>query len=155
MGTDPRARVAARVDRYWPFINELGQGHKVAQSWIQAIIHEESGGNPVATRDEPRLRDASYGLMQVLCRTARGLGFSGPCAQLLDPRRNIAYGTRFFHDLLARYAEPGAALAHYNGGPKAARAWRRGKRRTLATRYAQRVLALAAFYAHRNRALGR
>ena len=155
MGTDPRARIAARVDRYWPLINELAQGQKVGQSWIQAIIHQESGGNFVATRSEPRLRDTSYGLMQVLCRTARGLGFAGPCTQLLDPRRNIAYGARFFRTLLARYAEPGAALAHYNGGPTAARAWRQGKRRTRATRYAQRVLTLAAYYARRNRALGR
>jgi len=155
MGSDPRARIAARVDHFWPLINELAQGQKVGQSWIQAIIHQESGGNPVALRSEPRRRDASYGLMQILCRSARGVGFAGPCAQLLDPRRNIAYGARFFHALLARYAEPGAALAHYNGGPKAARAWRRGTRRTMATRYAQRVLALAAYYAHRNRALGR
>lgn len=155
MARDPRARTAARVDRYWPFINELAIGHKVAQSWLQAIIHQESGGIERALRHEPRLRDASYGLMQLLCRTARGLGFPGPCENLYNPRTNIAFGARYFAGLLARYTSCGQALAHYNGGSKGGRAWARGDYRAGPYRYAIRVIALRDYYVRRNRALGR
>jgi len=155
MAPHTRAQVAGQVDRFYALITESATRHLVAQSYLQAIIHQESGGNERALRQEPRLQDASYGLMQLLGRTARRLGFSGPLEGLFSPGTNIALGARYFSGLLTRYPEPGAALAHYNGGPKAGRAWTKGERRTRATRYAQTVLALRAYYVRRNRALGR
>ncbi len=150
-----RAQVADRVDRFYTLITESATRHLIAQSYLQAIIHQESGGNPLAVRQEPRIHDASYGLMQLLGRTARGLGFTGPLEGLLKPATNIALGARYFAGLFKRHQETGAALAHYNGGPKAARAWLRGERKTRATRYAVTVLALRGYYVRRNRALGR
>lgn len=155
MAPHTRTETATLVDRFYTLITESALRHQVSQSYLQAIIHQESGGNERALRQEPRIHDVSYGLMQLLGRTAKRLGFTGPLAGLFDPRTNIALGTRYFSGLLTRYPEPGAALAHYNGGPKAGRAWLRGERRTRATRYARTVLALREYYLRRNRALGR
>jgi len=150
-----RAQVADQVDRFYALISDSATAHQVAQSYLQAIIHQESGGNERALRQEPRIHDASYGLMQLLGRTTRGLGFTGPLEGLFSPQTNISLGARYFSGLLTKYGEPGAALAHYNGGPKAGRAWLKGERRTRATRYAVTVLALRGYYVRRNRALGR
>ena len=155
MAPHTRAQVADRVDRFYTLMTESADRHMIAQSYLQAIIHQESGGNERALRKEPRLHDASYGLMQLLGRTARGLGFTGPFEGLFSPRTNIGLGARYFAGLVKKHQETGAALAHYNGGPKAGRAWLKGERRTRATRYAVTVLALRGYYVRRNRALGR
>lgn len=155
MAPHTRTETATLVDRFYTLITESALRHQVSQSYLQAIIHQESGGNPRALRLEPRIHEASYGLMQLLGRTAKRLGFRGPLADLYDPRINIPLGARYFSGLLTKYREPGAALAHYNGGPKAGRAWKQGNRRRRASRYAVTVLALRTYYVRRNRALGR
>jgi soluble lytic murein transglycosylase-like protein len=59
---------------------------------ILAIIEIESGFDADAYRDEPRLHDASYGLMQLLYSTAKDRGFTGPTKGLFHPDINIRYG---------------------------------------------------------------
>ena len=48
-----------------------GQGANVDPLLIKAIIAQESGFRPQAQRAEPRINDASRGLMQILYATAR------------------------------------------------------------------------------------
>jgi len=89
---------------------------------IKAVIAQESGFNPTAYRAEPKIGDASRGLMQVLERTARGLGMTGSTEQLFNPPINIDLGARLLAENI-RAARPtrGAtilevALSAYNAG---------------------------------------
>jgi soluble lytic murein transglycosylase-like protein len=152
----PRDRVAERVDRFWDIINEMAIKYQVRQSLIQAVIHWESGGNPNAFRAEPRINDASYGLMQILGSTARAMGWTGTDPkELYDPRLNIDLGTKYLSLLIRQYNDEFLALLNYNGGPRAVRRWQRGERDFPSARYARNVLDLAEHYRKRNQRLGR
>lgn len=69
--------------RFGPALAELdraGGGHRLqlfngefVDSFLLALIATESGGNSQAVRDEPRLKDASFGIGQMLTSTALGL----------------------------------------------------------------------------------
>lgn len=59
---------------------------------ILAFIQIESGFKELARRYEPRINDASYGLMQILFSTARDRGYTGYCDGLFDVQTNINYG---------------------------------------------------------------
>lgn len=62
---------------------------------LMAFCQIESGFRPRAYRFEPRLGEASYGLMQLLPSTARQFGFVGDGPELYDPLTNLLYGTSF------------------------------------------------------------
>jgi len=84
---------------------------------IRAIITVESGWNPYAVRQEPRIGDASYGLMQILGGTARDLGFSGTSSDLLNPSINVHWGVKYLKSRIERYpSDIDAAIAAYNSG---------------------------------------
>lgn len=79
---------------------------------IQQIIQVESRGNAKA-----RGRAGEYGLMQIKCQTARGVGFKGACGQLFDPTTNVRYGTAYFRQALAKAkGNVCHALTLYNRG---------------------------------------
>jgi soluble lytic murein transglycosylase-like protein len=63
---------------------EVGVPERIAR----ALVKVESGFNPQARNG------SALGLTQIQCRTARGLGFSGPCAALFDPAVNLRFGLR-------------------------------------------------------------
>jgi hypothetical protein len=84
---------------------------------VKAIICQESAWDPNAVRQEPRLADASRGLMQILYGTARWMGYPGEPDGLFDPRANIIYGVAYLSYLSTRY--PGRLpdiVSAYNGG---------------------------------------
>jgi soluble lytic murein transglycosylase-like protein len=62
----------------------------VPASLVEAIIRVESGGNPRVTG-----RHGEIGLMQIKCRTAKGIGFTGSCKSLYDAKTNRKWGTRY------------------------------------------------------------
>lgn len=112
---------------------------------VAAVVGVESGGNAWAFRFEPAYymrhvaKDASvrskapcsldserqalatsWGLMQVMGATARGLGFQGPfLSALTDPATGLEYGCRLLARLRDRlhgkHGWPGVAAA-YNAG---------------------------------------
>jgi len=100
------------------------------EDYIQAIIAVESNRNPNAKRYEPHIDDTSYGLMQILTRTAKDLEQKHPSLprlgkgkelvkNLKDPEVNTQYGTQLFLDNLQLYnQDPLLAIAAYNAGPK-------------------------------------
>lgn len=91
--------------------------YAVPESWIRAVIDVESAGRPTAYRAEPQINDASYGLMQLLESTARGLGFDGPVETLYDPAVNIDLGTRLLGQLRERWgADFRRVYSAYNSG---------------------------------------
>lgn len=91
--------------------------YQVPPAWIEAVILTESSGNPEAHRAEPQINDASYGLMQLLYATARGLGFTGQPEELYDPDTNIHFGTKLLADLKRRYGTDVRRIySAYNSG---------------------------------------
>ncbi len=55
-----------------------------------AVVRIESGYNPRATN-----RSGAMGLMQIKTQTARGQGFAGSSADLLNPDTNLRYAMRY------------------------------------------------------------
>lgn len=88
-----------------------------APSWsnervINAIIQVESGGRAHVTG-----RAGEIGLMQIKCRTARGIGFRGKCRDLYDPAINRRWGTAYFMAGLRRAGgDLDTAISRYNRG---------------------------------------
>lgn len=116
---------------------------------VKAVISAESGWNPTAYRAEPQINDASYGLMQILLATARGLQPSVTAEQLADPSVNIALGTRYLAQQLNRFGYP-AALAAYNGGPGNVSRWLAGTHPQQANvdRYVATVDSFYSWFTH-------
>lgn len=99
---------------------------------MKGVIATESGFNPNAMRGEPQIGDASIGLMQLLLKTARGEGFTGTAAELMDPAINLWIGARLLRRLLVQTGgDLDAAFSAYNGGYRPELGF--GKRRTPAT----------------------
>jgi soluble lytic murein transglycosylase-like protein len=107
------------LDRYRDYIAAGAWLNDVPEEWIKAVILTESSGNPQAYRYEPKLQDASYGLMQLLYSTAKGLGYQGPAAGLYDPETNIKLGSRLLGQLKQRYGDsfPRVYSAYNSGRP--------------------------------------
>jgi soluble lytic murein transglycosylase-like protein len=76
------------------------------------IAHVESGYNPNA-----RGAAGEYGVFQMKCATARGIGFRGNCGNLLNASTNVQYGLK--HLSLAVRSSRGnlkLAASKHNGG---------------------------------------
>jgi soluble lytic murein transglycosylase-like protein len=82
-------------------------------TWFALRIAQiESGYNPNA-----RGAAGEYGVFQLKCATAKGLGYSGGCGGLLNPSTNVNYGLK--HLSLAVRASHGnlrMAASMHNGG---------------------------------------
>lgn len=84
------------------------------------------------------------GVMQIMPATAMG-EFGVDPDDLWDPRVNVRLGVRFLDDLIARYGAVESALAHYNGGSRAAE-WLRGNTSKSIRRYVDLVMRYYRFY---------
>ena len=146
---DPHAAVAARVLNYTRFAEMASGRYIVPVPTILAVVHQESGGDPEAFRVEPSVADASFGLMQVLLGTARGLGFTGPPRMLFDPSTSIQLGTQDLAGGIKDYGSEWLALIDYNGGPGAVWRYRHGLKFGAAVHYANVVWALRGYYAQK------
>lgn len=96
-----------RILRWSKEIEAASKKYDVDPAIIAAIIEQESGGNPDAGS-----RAGAQGLMQLMPRTARGLGVDP-----WDPAQNIDGGTRYFLYQYKRFGNLEQALAAYNAGP--------------------------------------
>ena len=101
-----------------PIINEMGQKYNIEPAMIKGIIKAESNWDVNASRFEAHKSDASWGLMQVLLVTARGvLGKSDlTISQLTQPRVNIEAGTKLMAKNWERFGNLRDAVAAYNAG---------------------------------------
>jgi soluble lytic murein transglycosylase-like protein len=99
-------------------ITAASQRYQVPEEWIRAVIETESSWNPNAYRYEAKIKDASYGLMQVLGKTAVGLGFTGDVYNdLYDPETNINLGTEDLAQLRHSYGNDFQRVySAYNSG---------------------------------------
>lgn len=114
---------------YDSLVKLYGDKWRVPVALIKAVIAAESGFNSLASRKEPPKAslpptpdfpaggDESRGLMQLLVRTARALGFTGDPIGLYNAATNIDLGTRLLADNLRRSGgNLDAAISAYNGG---------------------------------------
>lgn len=90
----------------------LAQGDAAFGSLIKGVIAAESSWNPEAANPA----DPSYGLMQVMLSTARGISPGITREQLMDPITNITIGVAFLRDCKRRFVIDSDAMAYYNSG---------------------------------------
>lgn len=135
----------------------MAELHGLEPLLVWALVEQESGWRPEATRYEPHYRwlvvpaegmgidcgeaeirgqRTSWGLCQVMGAVARELGLSGPFEALLRPGVGLDYGCRYLARQLRRSGgDVRAALSRYNSGRPASEA---------GLRYADQVLARVA-----------
>lgn len=146
-----------RENDFDAIVNEAAAAWNVRAALIKGVIAAESEFNPRAYRDEPRIHDGSYGLMQLLYGTASALGYTGSTTGLFDPTLNVRLGTRFLADLIRTAASRGygidSAVSAYNAGFSKVRPGD-GPRTTNAPGapfinqpYVDKVISLANYYA--------
>ncbi len=102
---------AAR-QRVVALINSMAPSYGVPTWFAMRIAKVESGFNPNA-----RGRAGEYGVFQLKCATARGIGFRGNCRNLLDAATNVRYGLK--HLAMAVKSSRGnlkLAASKHNGG---------------------------------------
>lgn len=108
-----KAQVApATTDRVVAMIKNMAPGYGVPTWFALRIAKVESGYNP-------NIRGAAgeYGVYQMKCATAKGIGFSGDCSQLLNASTNVQYGLK--HLQMAMKLSNGnlrMAASKHNGG---------------------------------------
>ncbi len=138
------------MEVWWPIIDRVAQEVQLNQALLEAVMHEESGGDPDAFPEHPERDGASFGLMQLLLPTARAVGFSGKAPQLFSADMNITLAARYLAGLVREYRDTATALVAYNGGPGAA--WRYAHHLPAgpAAQYSRVVMALYGLYHNRN-----
>jgi hypothetical protein len=93
-----------------PIIMQVSIRHNVDPALVKAIILAESRFNPKAVSYK-----GARGLMQLMPRTARGLGVD----DIFNPEHNINGGVKYFKRLLDRFdGDVKLALAAYNAGTR-------------------------------------
>ena len=108
-----RANVSpATTDRVVALIKDMAPRYGVPTWFALRIAKVESGYNP-----NTRGAAGEYGIYQMKCATAKGIGFSGNCSQLLDASTNVQYGLK--HLQMAMKLSHGnlrMAASKHNGG---------------------------------------
>jgi soluble lytic murein transglycosylase-like protein len=114
-GPPPRVRVArAAVVRNTALDAAIAR-HAAANGLPVQLVHRvvkrESGYNPRASSK------GNYGLMQIRHATARGIGYSGSAAGLLDPETNLTYAVKYLAGAYrAAGGNAGRAVSLYASG---------------------------------------
>ncbi len=88
-------------------IARYSAAYTVPESLIRRVIRRESGGNPHT------VSRGNYGLMQIKLATARGLGYSGGAAGLLDADTNMRYAVKYLAGAWKLSGGSEARAVHY------------------------------------------
>jgi hypothetical protein len=102
---------AASAEPHDALIAKHAAANGVPEHLVRRLIRIESRGNAAA------VHRGNYGLMQIRHATARGVGYTGEAAGLLDPDTNLTYAVRY---LAAAYRAAGCdadrAVKYYQRG---------------------------------------
>lgn len=94
---------------YDAIVSKASEKYGVSKNLINAIIAQESGGNPNAVSSA-----GAQGLMQLMPATAKSLGVTNS----FDPEQNIMGGTKYISQMMDKYdGDTVTALTAYNRGP--------------------------------------
>jgi len=106
------------IDRWNPLITAAAKQVGLPETWIRAVIHQESGGRTMLGENRPITSPVgAMGLMQLMpgtyndMRRAYALGVDAH-----DPQDNIIAGAAYLRALYRKYGYPGM-FAAYNDGP--------------------------------------
>ena len=110
-------RAIERVKSHWQQIQVAANREGINPRLLAALVYVESKGVTTAKRVEPDGR-ASYGLTQILCSTARDMGFTGKCEELFDPVVNLAWGAKYLKSRINLYGLDLGILSYNTGSPR-------------------------------------
>lgn len=106
-----RRSAALTQDDLGEMLAAAGKAHNLDVDLLASVVKAESNGNTRAVS-----RAGAQGLMQLMPRTAAGLGVHNS----FQPDENVQGGSAYLDALLTRYSNNLAlALAAYNAGPEA------------------------------------
>ena len=104
-------------DPWGPYVREAARRFDVPETWIRAVMHQESGDHEFINGQFVTSAPGAMGLMQLMpptyddMRTQYGLG-----PDPYDPHDNILAGAAYMRQMYDIYGSPGF-LAAYNTGP--------------------------------------
>jgi Transglycosylase SLT domain len=104
-------------DPWGPYIREASNHYDIPETWIRALMRQESGGNLYRNGRLITSSAGAMGLMQVMPGTyaeLRARHNLGP--DPFDPHDNIFAGVGYMREMYDIYGNPGF-LAAYNAGP--------------------------------------
>ena len=93
--SNTKAQDNVDTDNIRSLIFAQSQLHNVPTNFADAIIYVESRYNP-----KVRGAKGEYGLGQILCSTARSLGYDKKCDGLKDPETNLKYTMLYLRQAL-------------------------------------------------------
>ncbi len=108
-----RQRQLKYLDLFKRYAGKGGRYKNVPLQMALAVGHGEGSGNPKALSSAGAL-----GLMQLMPRTARGLGLrvDKTLDERLDPEKSIMGGVKLLSQLFSKYQNWDKVLAVYNSG---------------------------------------
>ena len=95
---------------YDSLIRREARANRLDPALVKAVIAAESNFSPQAVS-----RAGAQGLMQLMPKTALGLGVEEP----FEAPENVSGDSKYLRQMLDRYGDLTRALAAYNAGPKA------------------------------------
>ena len=113
--TAPRVRapraVAVRNTALDAMIARHAAANGLPVELVHRVVKRESGYNPRASSR------GNFGLMQIRYQTARGVGYGGSAAGLLDPETNLTYAVKYLAGAYrAAGGNPSRAVSLYASG---------------------------------------
>lgn len=111
--------VTVSVESLTGLVEQIARKHNVDPNLVKAIIKQESAWDVNASRYETHLNDTSWGLMQVLLKTARWMLNNDKLTiqDLIKPEVNIEAGTRYLAYLSGKYPNNiQDVMSSYNAG---------------------------------------
>ena len=104
-------------DPWGPYIREASNRFDVPETWIRALMRQESGGSLYRNGRLITSSAGAMGLMQVMPGTYRELRSRHNLgADPFEPHDNIMAGVAYMREMYDMYGAPGF-LAAYNAGP--------------------------------------
>ena len=103
-------------DLYNKEIQQAAQEEGVPMSALKGFFALESQFDAKAYLFEPTHNDASYGIAQILYKTAKGYGFAGKPEDLFDPYLSAKWGAKVIRALHDKYENDLDVIAAYNAG---------------------------------------